>query len=468
MRKSASGIAVNGMCRRKALVVAVAGLCLGTGLAAPSFADDDHEDDHKRRNLISQGFEDSRAKNVILLIGDGLGDSEITIARNYAVGAAGKLALDRLPFTGAMTTYSVKESDPSKPDYTPESASTATAWSTGKKTADGRISTSALTDQDLRTILELAKRAGLRTGNVTTSELTDATPAAPMAHVRSRRCQGPLDMSQCPQDLKAAGGPGSIAEQSVDLGVDVLLGGGRARYLQPIPSGPDTGKTVIQSAMAKGYAVVNDRATLLQAHPGTKLLGLFSTGNMSVQWTGLPATNPANGPQVCNENQRPANEPSLAEMTTKAIELLTEGGQGKHRSKGFFLQVESASIDKRNHASQPCEQIGETVNFDEAVRVALDFAKKNPDTLIIVTGDHAHTSQIVDLNATPAGFSSRLLTKEHEIMLVTYGTGATPTSQGHTGSQIRVAAQGPRASEVMGVIDQTDIFRTMARALGVE
>lgn len=220
--------------------------------------------------------------------------------------------------------------------------------------------------------------------------------------------------------------------------------------------------------MAQGYVVVNDRAALLRAQPGAKLLGLFNAGNMSMQWAGLPAANPPSGPQVCAENQRPANEPSLAEMMAKAIEVLEGGGRGLRHSRGFFLQVESASIDKRDHVAQPCEQIGETVNFDGAVKVALDYARKNPDTLIIVTADHAHTSQIVELDAVPAGFSSRLVTKEGETMMVTYGTGATPGSQGHTGSQVRVAAQGPRAANVLGVIDQTDLFRIMAGALDLD
>lgn len=398
------------------------------------------------------------ARNVILLIGDGLGDSEITIGRNYIVGAGRRLALDKLPFTGQMTTYSVREDNASKPDYTPESASTATAWSTGTKTADGRISTTAGTDQDLTTILELAQKAGYRTGNVSTSDITDATPAAAMAHVRSRTCRGPANMTSCPQDRKAAGGPGSIAEQSVDQGVDVLLGGGRSRYQQVIDGGPYSGQTVLQAATALGYNIANDRASMLAAAPGQKLLGLFTSGDMSVQWTGLPATNPPSGPQRCNENRRLANEPSLAEMTRKAIELL-EGG------RGFFLQVESASIDKRNHVSQPCEQIGETANLDEAVQVALEYARKHPETLVIVTGDHAHTSQIVEVDATPAGYSSQLITNEGETMMVTYGTGTTPSGQEHTGSQIRVAAQGPHAAHVVGLIDQTDIFRIITRAL---
>lgn len=403
-----------------------------------------------------------------------MGDSEITIARNYTVGAGGRLALDKLPLTGAMTTYSVLETDPQKPDYTSESASTATAWSTGSKTADGRISTTAGTDQDLRTILELAQELGYRTGNVTTAELTDATPAAPMAHVNSRTCQGPANMQRCPQDKKSAGGPGSIAEQSVDHGVDILLGGGKARYDQLIDGGSYAGQTVIQSAIAQGYSVVTDKAGLLAAQPDLRVIGLFTNGNMSVEWTGLLAAKPPSGPQRCNENQRPPNEPSLAEMTSKAIELLDQkveqarNGARSGREKGFFLQVESASIDKRDHVSQPCEQIGETVNFDGAVQVALEYAKNNPDTLIIVTGDHAHTSQIVEIDAVPAGFTSLLTTNEGETMAVTYGTGETPTSQGHTGSQIRVAAQGPQAANVVGTIDQTELFNIMARALGVE
>ena len=138
--------------RRKVLIhTAIAGAAILTVGAA--FAQNTVND---RSHSLQQAISAGRAKNVILLIGDGMGDSEITIARNYTVGAGGRLALDTLPLTGAMTTYSVLETDPEKPDYTPESASTATAWSTGSKTADGRISTTAGTDQDLRTILELA------------------------------------------------------------------------------------------------------------------------------------------------------------------------------------------------------------------------------------------------------------------------------------------------------------------------
>lgn len=414
---------------------------------------------YNRVNEVRVSISNGTAKNVILLIGDGMGDSEITIARNYGVGAGGRLALDKLPLTGAMTTYSVQEADPSKPDYTSESASTASAWSTGQKTADGRISTSAGTDQDLTTILELAQKNQLRTGIVSTAEITDATPAAPSSHVNARACQGPADMAACPQDNKSAGGPGSIAEQQVDHGIDVILGGGKRRYDQVITGGSDSGKTVIQSAERQGYTFVGDAAGLSTVQPGQKVLGLFNSGNMSLEWTGEPALpEPGSGSQRCQENQRPANEPSLAEMTSKAIELLKN-------NRGFFLQVEGASIDKQDHAAAPCQQIGETLAFDKAVQVALDFLKKNRDTLVIVTADHAHTSQIVEVDSKSPGLVSTLITNEGVPMKINYGTAPLGASQGHTGSQVRVAAAGRRAANVVGVIDQTELFYIMKNVL---
>lgn len=422
------------------------------------------ENGQDRSRDVQRAIDGGQARNVILLIGDGMGDSEITLARNYAYGAAGRMALDTLPLTGAMTTYSVL-ADGRTPDYTPESASTATAWSTGSKTVDGRISTNAA-DQDLPTVLDQAERAGLRTGVVTTSELTDATPAAPMAHVSARGCQGPADMAPCPQDAKAAGGPGSIAEQSIDHKVDVLLGGGRARYEQAVTGGRYTGKTVVNQAQAEGYQYVTDLRGLDSVQAGKPVLGLFSPSNLATRWEGPTAARPAVPAHRCDEaNPAAANEPTLDRMTNRAIELLSARQPGRNGDKGFFLQVESASIDKQDHVSEPCEQIGETVNFDNAVKTALDFAARDRNTLVIVTGDHAHTSQIVEVGSTTAGFSSILTTDEGAQMQVTYGTGATPTGQGHTGSQLRVAALGPQAANVVGVIDQTEVATIMRRAL---
>src|SRR5262249_22570869 len=154
--------------------------------------------------------------------GDGMGDSEITAARNYVVGAAGHLGMDALPLTGQLTTYAVQEGDPTLPEYVTDSAAAGTAWATGYKTSKRRISTTAGSDRDLTTILEIAREHGMRTGDVTTAELTDATPAVLASHVASRTCQGPADMTACPQDRRSAGGPGSIAEQLIAHDVDVL------------------------------------------------------------------------------------------------------------------------------------------------------------------------------------------------------------------------------------------------------
>jgi alkaline phosphatase len=420
-------------------------------------------DDADRTESVTAAIKRGPARNVILFIGDGMGDSEITAARNYAVGPGARLALDSLPLTGAYTTYSVQETDPELPNFVPDSAATGTAWATGHKTSNGRISTSAGDDHDLPTILELAQQRGYRTGDVTTAELTDATPAVLAAHVANRSCQGPADMERCPQDRKAAGGPGSIAEQLIDHRVDVLMGGGAARFEQATEAGP----FVVQQALAAGYRIVTAKSGLEYVEPGRRVIGLFAQGNMSLEWHGAEAIPyPANlaAPQVCQEGQRATHEPSLAEMTDKAIMLLERPAGGP----GFFLQVEGASIDKQDHAGDPCGQIGETIAFDRAVRVGLDFARDHPDTLVVVTADHGHASQIVGMPTDadhPTGLLSLLRTHGGAPMAMSYATNSYHRSQDHTGTQVRIAAQGPQAANVVGVIDQTDLFQLLNRAL---
>jgi len=161
-------------------------------------------------------------------------------------------------------------------------------------------------------------------------------------------------------------------------------------------------------------------------------------------------------------------------MTAKAIDLLDDpqGRRGRNR-RGFFLQVEGASIDKQDHVENPCQQIGETIAFDRAIRVGLKYAESHPDTLIVITADHAHTSQIVPVPGNEPlgrpGTLSTLLTKgDQSLMTVNYGTRPHGQSQDHTGSEVRIAAQGPQGAAVVGVTNQTDLFHTMARALGLE
>lgn len=419
---------------------------------------------NQKTAFIRDSIKNGRADNVILFIGDGMGDSEITIARNYHVGANRRLNLDTLPLTGEATTYAVQESNPRLPEYVTDSAASGTGWATGVKTSNGRISTTPATDKDLTTILELAQQRGLRTGDVSTAELTDATPAVLAAHVSARSCQGPANMTACPQDKKSAGGPGSIAEQEVDHQVDVLLGGGKQRFDQVIDGGPYAGKTAIEFAIAQGYAVVTTADELAAVQAGTKVLGLFNQGNMSLNWAGeLAKPYPGSGPQRCVEGRRPANEPSLADMTRKAISLL-------ENNKGFFLQVEGASIDKQDHASNPCGQIGETIAFDEAVKVGLEYQKAHPRTLVIVTADHGHTSQIIEPPSDPAqpGAFSTLITADNSEMVVSYASAPVGQSQSHTGTEVRVAAQGPGAANVVGVINQTDLFDIMRHQMKLD
>jgi alkaline phosphatase len=414
------------------------------------------------------------AKNVIMFLGDGMGVSETTVARYYQYGAAGTMHLDALPYTGFQTTWSVKPgAGPKyKPDYDPDSASTGTMWATGKKTIDERISQGPSTALDkpgtnYRTILEVFKAAGKRVGNVSTAEITDATPAVLDSHISIRGCQGPKDMTLCPNETKAKGGLGSIAEQTVDHHVDVVLGGGKGRFDETgglIAGGADNGKTVLQSAQRQGYKIIYRTAQLNDLKPANlPVLGLFTAGNMTTEWTGPQATTGAGVPaHKCDTTNRPGNEPALAAMTTKAIELL-------QNPNGFFLQVEGASIDKQDHAANACGQIGETIAFDRAIGVALKYQEEHPDTLIIVTADHSHTSQIVSEDSSgtgdPTGYSDNLTTKDGQVMRVTYGTAggpgpaATPPSQQHTGAAVPIWAKGPGAAAILGTTDHTDLFK---------
>lgn len=420
-----------------------------------------------RTEQIRALLDSSRPRNVILLIGDGMSDNEIAMARNYYAGAAGRLNLDNLPFTGDVTTYAVEEEDPNIPDYVPDSASTATAWSTGRKTSDRRIGTSAVTDKPLPNIIELAQKKGLRVGNVTTADITDATPAGAGAHVSHRKCADPENMQNCPQHRKANGGLGSIAEQLVDHKIDVLLGGGRETLGRKIDAGPYAGHTVTKSAELQGYRLVGTESELedVESLADGPILGLFADEHFTPEWRGdLAKPYPCSGPQSCVIVRRPPGQPTLAAMTRKALALL-------ENDAGFFVQIEGSLIDRCAHSADPCGQIGATIDFDEAVGVAVNYAAARGDTLVIVTADHGHGSQVVDWlddkNHSP-GLCAKLITREGAELRVVYASNVPPRIQQHTGVQVRVAAQGPRAANVIGLNDQTELFYIITSALGLE
>jgi alkaline phosphatase len=444
--------------------------------------------------VIRDAVVDAKARNVILLIGDGMGDSEITIARNYEKGAGGFFdGLDALPLTGDYTTYALKKDG--KPNYVTDSAASATGWSTGTKTYNGALGIDIL-DQSRPTILELANKQGLATGDVTTAEIQDATPAALFAHITERDCYGPEEAAKdCPDSTLEKGGPGSVTEQLLATRPDITLGGGAATFSQTATGGDYRGKTLDVQAKERGYQIVRTAAELAavnKADQDAPVLGLFDDENMPVRWSGPAAARrgylqPAG---TCADNtERGADVPKLADMTQKSIDLLS--GSQKGRDKGFFLQVEGASIDKRDHAADPCGQIGETVDFDEAVQKALEFAREDGNTLVIATADHGHSSQIVeelteeDLQGIAEdtrqpvervrdimypGLTRRLNTADGTDMIVSYGTSADVgvEDETHTGTQVRIAAFGPRAANVVALTDQTDLFFTMTDALGID
>jgi alkaline phosphatase len=442
------------------------------GLADPAGANR-HSGDQTAE--VASEIRYGKAKNVILFIGDGMGDSEITVARDYLKGAAGELeGIDALPLTGQYTTYSLHKPGTiqqgvdvgGKPDYDPESASTASAWSTGVKAYDGSLSVN-LQNQPQQTLLELARAKGLKTGDVTTSEIQDATPAAQYAHIPTRGCY-----TQANVDATAScAGFKSITEQLIAARPDVVLGGGRSYFDEVVG-----GKSWWDKAADAGYQRVENKAGLDALQPGTPALGLFHAKNLETQFASANATKDGNkaAPVTCQPNPaRPATQPTLADMTDKAIELLDN-------DKGFFLQVEGASIDKRDHAADACGQIGETDDLDKAVKVALDYAEQHGDTSIFVTADHAHTSQIIEVGSTSPGVSINLINPaaDNVPLAVNYGTTAVsdPTdpsavnaaSQQHTGSQLRIAGYGPGAANVVGLTDNTDLFNTISRVLGLK
>ena len=270
------------------------------------------------------------------------------------------------------------------PNAVTDSASAATAWASGVKTYNSALGVDAK-GALVPTAMELAHKAGYRTGNVSTAEITDATPAGQMSHALARGCQGPVYSASSCQDVEVTGSelPTSdirvtpIADQIARNGTaDVIFGGGLSRFDAADESAlKQQGYTVLGSAASQTVAT---RADLVAA-TGNKVFGLFNQGNLTIEK--FKRENP---------NTSQAQEPSLPEMTSKAIALLSAKQKGANESgkRGFYLQVEGALIDKRSHANDAAQTLEEVKAFDDAVAIALDFAKRDGHTLVIVTADH--------------------------------------------------------------------------------
>ena len=513
----------------KGAVAAFASVAALGAMAAPAYAVDGTYSPNGKtvselakhggaQRIASIGNE--KAKNGILFLGDGMGDSEITVARDYlkganghfegldAVGQPGVLG-DAKAGTGQYTTFSLgngsKDSavgkdnngslavnaNPGKITPVTDSSASGSSWATGTKTYNNAVDVDVYGNPQLN-LFELAKAAGKATGNVTTAEIQDATPAVLESHSTERGCYGPQGktdgtsndaLKRClANQLKENGGIGSISEQLLDTRADVTIGGGSKYFRQTVQGGEYQGKTVWEQAREMGFQTVeNDPAAMnaLQYKDNQPVLALMSDGNMPTKFNPSKATakDPAKdaNPTVCTPNADWLGNQgvSLKDMTKKALDLL--GANPNGQKNGYFLQVEGASIDKQDHAGNACGQIGETDDFDQAIAYALKNVDLN-NTLVIVTADHAHTSQI--LNAQPAyALSTVLKTADGINMVVSYGTaqddsrdedgGYNGGDMEHTGTQLRIAASGPGASRVDGLTDQTDNFYTIAGALGL-
>lgn len=435
-------------------------------------------------------------RHVILIIGDGMDEQQVTIARNYLHGARGQLLLDQMPVRGASQILTIEDKVGGKPLYVADSANTASSMATGEITSRGRISTSAGDDRDLPTIAELASAAGYRTGIVSTASVTDATPSAFAAHISFRLCENPelveavvyrdIPLGSCAHDLKANGGPGSISEQLAASDVDVILGGGSKHFAVKAEG---SAKTVLEQARDNGFKTVSSASELKAGANGSRLLGLFSESTMPVRLQGeggriaeLPEPSLLNHvhqylgdvtmpeTMVCEPNPEFAGLPTLKQMTDAAIAHLSEGND-----KGFFLTIESASIDKQSHERKPCGSIGEVAQLDEALASALAFAAENPRTLILVTADHSQAAQLIPYVSlfaaypiptyTP-GYVALIETPEGSHMAVNYATSNFMMEE-HTGAAVPLYSNSEGKDLVPPFVQQPQLFGIMKEYLGL-
>lgn len=358
------------------------------------------------------------AKNIILFVGDGMSLTTVTASRIFAGQQAGQsgeeamLSFEHFPWTGLSKTYNTNQ-------QTPDSAGTMTAMMTGIKTKAGFIGIDEQSERancesfmtsdkpELMTALELAEIAGKATGIVTTSRLTHATPAATFAKTPERdweRTTTPEDDSPPNDCLDIASQLINFSERltntvytddqsnSVVDGIDVAFGGGRANFFDQDPDSligfsesveegrRDDGRNLIREWINEGGTYVMDQSSFdnLNDQGNSNILGLFNPSHMRFE---------------ADRQNDEAGEPSLTEMTLKAIDILEEDDDG------FFLMVESGRIDHAHHFVNAYNALNETVEFSNAIAAAV--AATNPDeTLIIVTADHSHVM-------TMAGYPTR-------------------------------------------------------------
>jgi alkaline phosphatase len=306
---------------------------------------------------LPKAQESLEVKNVILLIGDGMGPYHVELTRLCL--EVSELAMEKMDETepSYMTTYSLDPDDQTTHKITDSSAA-GTAIATGNKTYNGAVSVD-FDGNPLETVLERAEAEGKATGLVTDVYIQDATPAAFVVHAERR------------------GDSILFSELMAESDVEVLMGAGRGFFL---PKGEDSqggqrtdGRNLIEEWEANGYTYVDSAKDLENAdinlEEDDRLLGLFGgLYNMAYD--------------LDRQQDKNIGVPTLAEMTEKAIDVLNQS------DAGFFLMVEGGSLDWVAHNKDVAGMVRETEGFDEAVQVAWDFAVEDEETLVVVTADH--------------------------------------------------------------------------------
>lgn len=327
-----------------------------------------------------------KAKNIILMIGDGMGTAQIFAG---LTASKGKLNLERFPFSG------FHKSQPSE-GYVTDSGAGATAFSIGKKTYNGAIGVDA-TKLAQPTILEIAERNKLATGMVVSCAVTHATPASFIAHQPSRGMQE------------------EIAADFLKTDIDVFIGGGRKYFNQR-----KDGRNLLDSLKARQYQVLDTLTAIVKVNSG-KLAGFIADGEP-------PKVSEGRGDQ-------------LLQSTHTALKLLQQN------KNGFFLMVEGSQIDWGGHANDIDYLTTEMIDFDKAIGAVLDFAAKDGNTLVIVTGDHETGGLSLNGGDIKAG-----------------KVDAKFTTKGHTAVMIPVFAYGPGAEAFGGIYENNTIFDKMMSA----
>jgi alkaline phosphatase len=327
-----------------------------------------------------------RARNVILLVGDGMGVAHRTAARVMSRGlyngkATGRLAMETMDVTGLVMTASLNA-------LIADSSPGMAAYATGQKSSNNQQgvfpdnTADAFDNPRIEYFGELLRRTkgpGFNVGIVTTSDLTDSTPAANAAHTASR--------------FAGAGIAAQMFDERESNGIAVLLGGG-ARHFMPAGEGGERedGRRLTDEFVAAGYTLMTSGGAVAPARaaaPPPRLLGLFHSSHLPVAFDKI-----GDG-RYSAELAREGNEayrdtPMLEDLAALALYSLEA-----HSPDGFYLMIEGASIDKRAHAADAERTIWDVIEFDRAVQVTLDFARRtnsdadpDNDTLVIVTADH--------------------------------------------------------------------------------